>query len=46
MLKFNDSNVQRQKELEKQYSAKNKKGLYGELYSIHSNMFMLPAIIE
>lgn len=28
VLKFNDSNVQRQKELAKQYSAKNKKGLF------------------
>lgn len=28
VLKFNDSNVQKQKELAKQYSAKNKKGLF------------------
>lgn len=41
MLKYNDSNVQRQKELTKQYSAKNKKGLY--LYNF-SEIISFPSI--
>lgn len=53
VLKFNDSNVQRQKELAKQYSAKNKKGLYTffffrnvVVYVFHNLFLLYSASIE